>query len=294
MTKGEPTVIKEIDNKGTVYLSHKSPLRNHDNEVIGIIGNSINITAQEHAEQKLKQRTKELAAALEAKERFLRNMSHEIRTPLSAITSIPDGLKEMYDMLTDEERKGYIDNIIESNERLMSLVSNLMDLSKYKEGKFVMELKSDSIIDVTKAVINEFKYVHGNISLEADADVPHSIICDSFRVSQVIRNLISNSIKHGGKDGPISVHLSSYLDRCKRYVKCSVKDEGVGVPDDDKEAIFDAFVESSKTQSFAGGTGLGLSIAKEIVEAHKGKIWVEDLIEGQIGARISFTLSVSI
>jgi PAS domain S-box-containing protein len=294
MTKGIPRVIKEIDNKcgdAAVFLSYKSPLRNHDNEIVGIIGNSINITAQEKAEKDLAQRTNELAVALEAKERFLRNMSHEIRTPLQAILAIPEGLKEQYHKLSDKEREDYIGTVVEANKRLMGLLSNLLDLSQLRQGKFEMEFKPENIRSLAEDVIGEFKYTHGNITLNVDQDVPETLVCDRFRIAYVIRNLIGNSIKHGGQSHPIYVFISSLQDRHGQYVKCTIKDEGVGIPVYEKEAVFDAFVESSKTRSYAGGTGLGLSVAKEIVQAHKGKIWVEDLQDGEIGARVSFLLA---
>lgn len=292
---GVPKIIKEKDEKtGTVFLSHKAPLRNHDNEIIGIIGTSIDITAQDKAEQKLKQQTQDLAASLESKDRFLRNMSHEMRIPLQAMLGIPQELRAQYDRLTDQQKKEYLDIAISAGDRFMSLISNLLDLSKFKEGKFIMEFKKENIKSLVEGVVNEFKYMHGNITVMVCEDVPQYLVCDAFRVSQVIRNLIGNSIKHGGKDRPIHIALSTQNERNKLFVKCTVKDEGVGIPDKEKEAIFDAFSESTRTRTNAGGTGLGLTISREIALAHKGDIWVGDLEKGETGARIHFTLSTSI
>jgi len=297
---GTTITLKEETTDGSTFLSNKSPLRNKHGKVIGIIGNSINITQQEISNKKneeleitkkrLQQRTQELAVALEAKERFLRNISHEMRTPLQSLLSIPELLKDKYDYFSEKQRKECIDLIVRSNDRLMSLMSNLLDLSDLRKGEFIMDLNEANVEYLVSSVINEFKYVHGQISLKIDDDVSRTITCDKFRISQVIRNIICNSIKYGGKDKPISIHVSNHNDAEKSYVKFSIKDRGIGISSEDKDRVFDTFVEGKKTECFSGGKGLGLSIAKEIVESHKGSIWVEDLNEDETGTQIIFII----
>ena len=170
-----------------------------------------------------------------------------------------------------------IDLLVDSNKRLMSLMSNLLDLSKFKEGKFIMNFKEGDIENTIKNVINEFRYTHGQIFLSIDKSIVPNFIYDDFRIAQVVRNLIHNSIKYGSDEKPIYITVSKYKYKNKKYVKVTIKDGGIGIPVNERDLIFEAFVEGSRTQSFAGGTGLGLSIAKEIVEAHKGRIWVEEI-----------------
>ena len=287
--KGKASVKKETDSNGTVFLSHKAPLKNCKGEIVGVIGNSIDITRQESAELRLKRSIQDLAVALEAKERFLRNMSHEIRTPLQTILGIPSGLMDNYDNLSDEQIKYYLRGMIEQSDRLMNLVSNLMDLSKFREGKFTMEFRKENLREIYEEIINEFKYVHPHITLNIISDVTPEAMCDKFRVGQVLRNLIGNSIKHGGKDKEIRITVDKHSKQ-KSYIKTTVEDQGVGIPEGEEKIIFEPFIESSQTRSEGGGTGLGLSIVKEIIESHKGKVWVESKTPNMHGACVSFIL----
>lgn len=288
-------LIKEtIPLSGTIHMTYKSPLRDNNNKIIGIVGTSIDITKHDQAEKQLRQ-VFDLASAFEAKERFLRNISHEIRIPLQAMVEIPKGLKEGYYQLTEAEKYEYIDAMVSASDRLMSLMTSLLDLSKFRNKTLTMTFKKENIADIVKEVIAEFKPSHDDIELKMLCNEGLlSVVCDRLRVAQVIRNLIGNSIRHGGKNDPIRISLANYKDGMGNYVKFTIKDEGIGIPYNDKIIIFDAFVEGERTRSNSGGTGLGLSMAKEIINAHKGKIWVEDLNPGEKGARISFVLSTQI
>lgn len=294
MDTGEVHVVEEVLYGSKWFLSKKLPLRDYKGEIMGVFGLSLEITEQKKLEECLKKQAQELAVALESREKFIRNVSHEMRTPLQIMMTVTEELLIQYDRLDDDRKKDFLGMVVDSNKRLVGLLSNLLDLSKFKEGKFVMEFKKSNIKEAIKNIINEFRYKHGAISLNVSNDVPEELVFDNFRVAQVVRNLIGNSIKYGGLDRPIIVDLSTCKERDKTFVKCSIKDDGVGVPCNEKEHIFDLFVESSKTRNLKGGTGLGLSIAKEIIESHKGRIWVDDLQAGETGSRFSFTLDTSL
>lgn len=271
------------------FLSKKVPLKDLNGEIIGLLGLSLEITEQKRQERALQEKINALAAALEEKERFVRNVNHEIRSPLQVVIDIPIGLRSEYHKLTDQQRLSCLDTMVNSANRLMTLITHLLDLSKFKHGKFAMEFKSEDIKSVVVDVIKEFQHAH-DINLNVDQDVPQSFVCDRFRIAQVLRNLIGNSIKYCKKKQIISVSISKYQEENEQYIKCTIKDEGIGVPDGEKVIIFEPFSESTRTRTSKGGTGLGLSISKEIVEAHQGRIWVEDLKDGEIGTRISFLL----
>jgi PAS domain S-box-containing protein len=287
---GKAYVTEELVRDSQCFLSKKIPLKDFKGEIVGVLGTSIDVTEQKKLEINLKQHVHKLAVALEAKERFLRNISHEIRTPLQSILSLPETLKENYDSFTDQERKKCIDLLVISNKRLVNLMSNLLDLSKFRDGKFLMDFKEENLENTVNNIINEFN-THGKIFLNIEKDVVKNCTYDDFRITQVIRNLIQNSIKYGSSEKPICINISKYKDFSKHYIKLTVTDSGIGIPVEERATIFEAFVEGSKTQSFAGGTGLGLSIAKEIVEAHRGKIWVEDSVAKE-GTSISFTIQL--
>jgi signal transduction histidine kinase len=121
-----------------------------------------------------------------------------------------------------------------------------------------------------------------------DSDVV--VECDKIRIHQVLRNLLMNSIRYSGESSKISITILICDENQKNYIKCSVKDEGVGIPEEEKNLIFDPFVGSSVTKEIPGGVGLGLTISKEIIQSHNGRIWVDDIKDGEVGARISFII----
>lgn len=277
------------NHNGMIYLSYKAPLRDDNGNIYGVSGVSIDITSSEKTERRLQQ-IFDLADAFDAKDRFLRNISHEIRIPLQGILSLPQGLKDNFHRLTDEEKLQYLDTLVNANERLMSLMSNLLDLSKFRENKLTMNLVKEDMLDIVRDVIDEFEVAHGDIRLHVEGE-SFGALCDKYRVAQLIRNLIANSIRHGGKNDPIDLYLSHHKENGENYIKFGVKDKGVGIPRDERIMIFQAFVESTRTRKESGGVGLGLSIAKEIIKAHKGRIWAEDLHSGEKGALIYFLMA---
>lgn len=293
MESGTERVTEESDRDKCYFITKKTPLRDFKENVIGILGVSLDITKQKMSESNLKLRTQELAKALEAREIFIRNVNHEIRTPLQTMISVPESLQANYDILTDEQRKRCIDATVSESKRLMNLVSNILDLSKFREGRFILEFEKHSLKQMIEEVLREFSYSHGPIDCTIDGNVQDTIRCDKARMQQVLRNLINNSVKHGGRSKPISITVSNFKDKDDlSYVKFSIKDEGAGIPKGEEEAIFDAFVESSHTRKLAGGIGLGLSIVREIIDSHKGRIWVDKLLQSEIGTRMSFILPV--
>ena len=267
------------------FLSYKSPLKDPDTgEVVGILGVSIDITKQKELEETISTQNIELARALEVKTHFLNNMSHEVRTPLVALTSITEVLEDSWDELSENKRRECFKMILEGRDRLMSLLDNLLDLSKFHQGKAAFEFRFYDIKILIIELVDEFKDITHPIDLHIHAGVETFIQCDSWRIKQVLRNLIANCVKHGGENKPIHITLSKE----RNYMKVSISDEGVGIPESDLEVIFEPFVESKRTKRGSGGTGMGLSLCKDIIIAHKGKIWAENNVN--IGSTFHFTL----
>jgi signal transduction histidine kinase len=125
--------------------------------------------------------------------------------------------------------------------------------------------------------------------MDVEINVNTYLYCDDWRIGQVIRNLIANSIKHGGKDKPIQILLTQHRENDCEYLKIAVEDEGVGIPEDQLEEIFDPFTESSRTRRKSGGTGIGLAVCKELIAAHKGRMWAENNASG-VGSTIFLIL----
>lgn len=209
-------------------------------------------------------------AANKEKSRFLANMSHELRTPMHAIHSFTR-LTLKRDL--DDKARHFLENIDASTDRLTRLLNDLLDLSKLESGKMELDPQNYNVKELIDNTVNSLGSLIKEHRLELDTtgleDVNAKI--DVNLIAQVITNLLSNAIKFSPDAGKIK--LVSYIDG--EVFKFSIEDEGLGVPPEEHEAIFDSFVQSSKTRSKSGGTGLGLPISKEIVELHDGKIWVK-------------------
>jgi len=222
-----------------------------------------------------------------AKSAFLANMSHELRTPLHGILSFANfGLKNVADG-ERQKLKRYFHMITESGNTLLKLVNDVLDLSKLEAGKMTLDIRPVNVDHLVEKVIDEFRSLtmEKNITLRA---LPHTdntrVQIDSTRIMQVIRNLTANAVKFSPQGGMVEISTHRQED----LLLVMVSDLGPGIPPSEIEAIFDKFVQSSKTSTGAGGTGLGLAICREIIAAHRGKIWAENLAQG--GARFCFEI----
>ena len=252
-------------------------------------------TVYEELDHRVEKRTYELNIAKEEAERanhlksdFLANMSHELRTPMHAILSFAQFGIDKLDKISNEKIMHYFSRIKTSGDRLMTLLDNLLDLSKLESGKKCYKMEAVNIIYVIEDVVSELKPEWSEKKLNVvvkPPSIPIKNICDRQLIGQMMRNLLSNAIKFTPDKKHITISLaSSELRRGQRItdkktipaITVSIKDDGIGIPASELEIIFDKFIQSSKTRTGAGGTGLGLAICKEIIEAHKGKIWAEN------------------
>jgi two-component system sensor histidine kinase ChiS len=239
---------------------------------------------QAQLETLVSERTIELKQALAFKTEFLNNMSHEIRTPIQGVTNISEGLVTHWKEF-DDNKKFELAQILSNNaKRLLSLVGNLLDLSKIKAGKMLLELRMFDLNDSILDIIDECKtlYINDkNIEIKFTFNSSNLVVADQERITQVLRNLLINAIKFSPASGKITVILTPcdlVYDDSKNVhaVQVTVTDEGVGIPSDESEIIFSPFEQSTRTKTKAGGTGLGLAICREIINAHYGRIWAQN------------------
>jgi PAS domain S-box-containing protein len=250
------------------------------------------LESRERLELAVEKRTKELKLAKEdadfanrSKSEFLSNISHELRTPMHQILSFSKfGIDKMY-RVEKEKLLHYFLKIRISGNNLLSLLNDLLDLSKIESGRLEYEMSDTDLTQIINSIIVEFDSLlneKGVILELLTCSSPTQIVCDENRIRQVMRNLLSNAIKFTPKNKKITVSIDrgelligqrQSDDKIIPALQVSVNDQGVGIPEDELERVFDKFVQSSKTRSGAGGTGLGLAICMEIVKAHKGKIW---------------------
>ncbi|MEQ9115700.1 MAG: ATP-binding protein [Rickettsiales bacterium] len=238
-------------------------------------------------QEEVSKQTEHLKEALRTKQEFLNNISHEIRTPLQGILGISSELNKRWDSIPDSEKRNYVKIMADSGDRLMELMSNVLDLSRFSEDKIFFSFRKcnfKKIIEESIAYIRPLLAQNNKLKLVAilDGFLSKKVKCDRFRIQQVINNLLSNAIKYSSS-GTIKIEGGVKKDS----LLFEISDDGVGIPENEIETIFNPFVVGGNTKTKAGGKGLGLALCKQIIEAHNGKIWARNL---KIGSKFSFRI----
>ena len=256
-------------------------------------------------EEKVQERTEELQRQQEQlqevnvqleianrhKSEFLANMSHELRTPLNAVIGFSEVLLDKMFGDLNAKQEEYLDDILSSGRYLLSLINDILDLSKVEAGMLELELGTfdlRQLLEGSLVMVKERALAHGiTLSLEVADDVD-TLTGDERKVKQILFNLLSNAVKFTPDMGKVGIMAT----RADAMVQVAVWDTGVGIAVDDQQRIFEAFQQVG--QGLAGkteGTGLGLPLAKKFVELHGGTIWVEST-PGH-GSTFTFTLPIA-
>ena len=232
-------------------------------------------------------KSRELETASRHKSEFLANMSHELRTPLNAIIGFSEVLAErMFGEINDKQAE-YLADILESGRHLLSLINDILDLSKIEAGRMELE---PAEFDLPAAIENTLILVRERaqrraIKLSRTLDERLGNVCaDERKVKQVLLNLLSNALKFTPEGGRIDVQAQL----SDGVAEISVSDTGVGIAPQDQEAVFEEFRQVGTASKKIEGTGLGLAISRKFVELHGGRIWVES--EVGKGSTFRFTL----
>ncbi len=247
---------------------------------LGSLGRSLNSMSDE-----LGRLYREFESASRHKSEFLANMSHELRTPLNAVIGFSDVLREHMFGELNEKQDEYLDDILSSGKHLLSLINDILDLSKIEAGR--MELEADEFVlaeamENGMAMVRERALRRGVTLCLKVAPSVSTVLADERKVKQVIFNLLSNAVKFTSNGG--SVEIAAHQDGDELYV--AVRDTGMGISSEDQQFIFEEFRQAGRSkQAEPEGTGLGLALARRFVELHGGRIWVES----EVGTGSTFT-----
>lgn len=248
-------------------------------------------------------------AASRAKSDFLANMSHELRTPLNHIIGFAELVADKQCGELNDVQEEYLNDVLQSSRHLLSLINDILDLSKVEAGKLnlqLTEIHPRMVLEGSLNMVKE-KALKNRIRLSTNLDgIPEVIRADERKVKQILYNLLSNAVKFTPEGGSVTLSARSLifnegqgytgdeqpvlltLDRDepfmgeKRFMEISIQDTGIGIKGEDLQRIFESFeqVESSASRRYQG-TGLGLSLTRRLVELHGGKIWAESAGEGK-------------
>jgi signal transduction histidine kinase/CheY-like chemotaxis protein len=233
--------------------------------------------------RQLEDKSRQLEVASRHKSEFLASMSHELRTPLNAVIGFSDVLLERMFGDLNERQDEYLRDIRESGRHLLELINDILDLSKVEAGRMEMDpahLALSPVLEHGLAMVRE-RAERTGISLELTTDPAiDTVWADELKLKQVILNLLTNAVKFTGAGGSVIVSARRNGD----VAEVTVRDTGIGIADDDRERIFEAFQRGGRgVRTTTEGTGLGLTLSKRIVELHGGRLWMESEVgEGSL------------
>jgi PAS domain S-box-containing protein len=288
--------VRARDGKETAVSCNATTFYDRDRKLQGVFAAARDVTERKRLDQVLQEKNAELESAKSvadksslAKSDFLANMSHELRTPLNSIIGFSEVLEDRMFGEINLKQQEYVDNILSSGRHLLSLINDILDLSKVESGKMELTLSTFSLresLDVALAMI-KVKALKDRIDIHLDLapEAEVRIVADQRKLKQILFNLLSNAIKFTHEGG--TVDLGVVIDG--GFIEITVADTGIGIRETDIAKLFLPFtqLESAYTKEFQG-TGLGLALTRRLVELHGGRIWVKS--EFGSGSRFSFTI----
>ena len=293
-----PLTLRHKDGKLTAVLFNGSVYKDDKGNVLGVVVVARDITDQKRFENELieakrnaERATEKAEESTKLKEAFLANMSHEIRTPMNAIIGFSDILSKRK---LGEQEKEYVKIIKSAGQNLLTIINDILDISKIEAGMMTFEENNFSVKEIFKSLnkmlMEKAKEKNLELLFNCDESVPDALLGDQTRLTQIIINLTGNAIKFT-QIGKVQVNVKVLKSEKENVLlEFSIEDTGIGISQDKLKNIFERFqqAESHTTRKY-GGTGLGLSIAKQLVELQGGTLSVKS--ELQAGSVFSFCIA---
>jgi PAS domain S-box-containing protein len=297
------------DGREIPVLLSASVMRDNNNRIRGAVYVAQDITDRKRGEAELRRAKIAAEAASQAKSEFLANMSHELRTPLNHIIGFTELVVDKQCGDLNEKQGEYLNDALQSSRHLLSLINDILDLSKVEAGKLELEVTGIHLRMILESSLNmvKEKAMKHKIRLSSDTNgIPEVIQADERKLKQILYNFLSNAVKFtpdGGSvtlsarylffkeaqwftpDGqPVGLPLdgNDLVMKGRGVIEISVQDTGIGIKGEDLQRIFNPFEQADNSASRKyQGSGLGLSLTKRLVELHGGRIWAESEGEGK-------------
>lgn len=269
--------VKIASGKLMYFTGVKMPLWDENNNIVGVIGNSLDITALKMAQRELILAKEEAERSNQLKTEFIRNMEHDIRTPFSGIYSMT---KILEDKETDQEKKAFLSTIADCAKQLLDYCNGILDFSKFEAGTVPLLSKKFDLQQLIHDVIAleepPAKMKRLQFIIEYSDKLPAIFISDPYRIQRILINLTSNAVKFTDEGHvKISVQAIKQIQDRQVILKICVADTGIGIPLDKQNAIYEKFNRlSPANKRFYKGFGLGLTIVKQLIEELNGEIEV--------------------
>lgn len=299
-------------------------LKDNHGKITGVVASIRDISERKKGEAELKRAKEAAEAANRAKSEFLGNMSHELRTPLNHIIGFTELIVGKHYGDLNPVQEEYLQDVLRSSRHLLSLISNILDLSNMESGRLKLTMSEVNPRELMEAILAGFQEqaLRQGLQLSLHSDnIPATIRADELKLRQILTNLISNAIKFTPAGGKISLstQMADYLIRpglrwkdpedmliidsrfygdqtvnqkLTRCIQFTIADNGIGIKPEDQKRIFEPFeqVDTSSSKKYQG-TGLGLTLTKNLVELHGGKLWVDSRGAGK-GSTFTFIIPV--